>query len=205
MGMNRSVPFLLLMLMAMLLGGEVASTMHRANRRSEALTQLHAGRTARLVALEMGADLKVVNEKDPGAVVQISKQLVRGRKTVHLFTSRHCDVTKPAIEAVSAVACLKDDIAVRLFEIDRPDATHQDFDSPLAKQENIHVVPLLRIYGKDGRLIAEGTEAKHLIREWHAEEAGDSPGHNSIRDRFMNRGSMRRELERQRTQEPTMQ
>ena len=51
-------------------------------------------------------------------------------------------------------------------DINRPKHQGIDWKSPVAQQYGLRSVPHFKVYGPDGKLIAEDKEASRLVRGW---------------------------------------
>lgn len=115
-------------------------------------------------------DIETINEDNPGEALTLDRFIVRGKTTLFEYYSEHCQGSREMARVMDYLARAKADLAIRKVDIDRDGAAGIDFDSPLAEQHEIHVTPYFRIFGPDGRLLAEGDEAKGFVRNWYSEE-----------------------------------
>lgn len=114
-------------------------------------------------------DLKIANADNPGERLDLESVLVKGKTTVCEFYSNHCPPCQQMAPILEGIAAQHTEVAFRKINIDRASSGGIDFDSPLAEQHQVHSVPAFRIYDADGKLKAEGDEAKNQIREWHSQ------------------------------------
>ncbi|MBT9585856.1 thioredoxin family protein [bacterium] len=114
-------------------------------------------------------DLKVVNSDHPGERLEIESALAPGKITVCEFFSDQCPPCREMASALKKLAGLRPDLAIRKFNLDRPQHNGIDFESPLAVQFQIDTVPCFRIYDEHGKLTARGSEAKDQVRNWYTQ------------------------------------
>ena len=106
-----------------------------------------------------------VNEDNPGQQTNIKSSIVFGKYTIIEFTSPYCGACmqmKPLLEALPEK---RQDIVVRSFDVNRKEAMGVDFESPLAQQYEIHVLPSFKIFNDKGRQIADGSAARDQVRD----------------------------------------
>ena len=116
-----------------------------------------------------GPDLKIANSDHPGERLEIESALVPGKVTLCEFYSDQCPPCREMASALEKLAGLRPDLAIRKFNIDRPQHNGIDFDSPLAVQLQIDTVPCFRIYDEKGKLTAQGSQAKDQVRTWYTQ------------------------------------
>jgi len=101
-----------------------------------------------------------------GKKVKLSDYLVPGKTTVFDFYSTYCPVCmsiKPGIEKLHET---RDDLSIVLVNINRPGFKGIDWNSPVSKQFDLPSTPQLKVYGPDGKLVAEGKPAYTLVTGW---------------------------------------
>jgi Thiol:disulfide interchange protein len=98
-----------------------------------------------------------------GEEVNIADHAVPGKTTVFDFTSDYCPPCRRIAPLLDQLHASRDDIVVVKVDINRPDKKGIDWSSPVAKQYNIKSVPNFKIYGPDGKLQAEGQEAREIV------------------------------------------
>lgn len=101
-----------------------------------------------------------------GAKVDISAYLVPGKTTVFDFTSQYCPPCRAVAPLLEKLHETRDDIVVVKVDINRPTFKGIDWSSPVAKQYNLGSVPHFKVYGPDGKLVAEGKPASKLVYGW---------------------------------------
>ncbi len=101
-----------------------------------------------------------------GEQVQLSDYLVPGKITIFDFTSQFCPPCRAIAPHVEKLHLTRDDIAVVSVDINRPGVQGIDWKSPVAQQYNMHSIPHFKVFGPDGKLIAEGDKARALVTSW---------------------------------------
>jgi hypothetical protein len=112
-------------------------------------------------------DLQIVNAADPGAPVALSEYLVPGKITVAEYFSRRCRASRNMDGILKYLSRKRADLAIRQLDLDRPNATAIDLESPLAQQHGVRSTPFLRIYDRSGAMLFEGDEARIKVRAWY--------------------------------------
>lgn len=121
-------------------------------------------------AAAIQSDIAVVNPTTPGQKVELGEHVVKGKTTLFEFYSTHCSACKEMDPILKYLSRRRGGLAIRQVLIDRPSATDIDFDSPVAEQFRLQITPSFRVHDPSGALIAEGAEAKALVRTWYQEE-----------------------------------
>lgn len=107
-----------------------------------------------------------------GEEVKLADFLVPGKTTIFEFTSEYCPPCRAFAEPLLQLHRQRADIAVVKVDINRPDRHKIDWDSPAAQEFQLHSIPHFKIYGPDGKLIAEDSAdarpARTLITKWIA-------------------------------------
>lgn len=114
-----------------------------------------------------------------GQTVQLSDHLVPGKTVIFDFTSKYCGPCRRYDEPLHDLHAKRDDIVVVKVDINRPDVTRIDWQSPVARQFELRSIPQFKIYGPDGKLVAEDritvgadgkpnydTPARRMVDEW---------------------------------------
>jgi thiol-disulfide isomerase/thioredoxin len=118
----------------------------------------------------LAADTHVKGDKPAriamGEEVKLSDYLVPGKITIFDFTSQYCPPCRAIAPHVEKLHLTRDDIAVVSVDINRPDVKGIDWDSPVARQYEMHSIPHFKVFGPDGKLIAEGDKARALVTSW---------------------------------------
>lgn len=90
-----------------------------------------------------------------GEEVVLSAHLVPGKITVFDFTSKYCPPCQAYNQPLALLQAQRADIAVIKVDINRPGVRGIDWDSPVVRQYQLRSIPHFKVYGPDGRLIAE--------------------------------------------------
>lgn len=101
-----------------------------------------------------------------GQEVNLEDYLVTGKTTVFDFTSQYCPPCRTISPQLDKLHKDREDVAVVKVDINRPDVKGIDWSSPVAAQHKIKSVPNFKVYGPDGKLMAEGKEARQLVSSW---------------------------------------
>jgi thiol-disulfide isomerase/thioredoxin len=105
-----------------------------------------------------------------GAPVKLNDYLVPGKTVVFDFYSDYCGPCKVIAPKLEALHEKRADIIVVKVDINRPGVRGIDWKSPVAKQYGLNSIPHLKIYGPDGKLMAEdgekGAKARELVMGW---------------------------------------
>lgn len=113
------------------------------------------------------------NEKGPeplrishGEKVALADYLVPGKITIFDFTSNYCPPCRMIAPHLDKLHETRDDIAVVAVDINRPETKGIDWKSPVARQYDLHSIPHFKVYGADGKMMAEGDEARSIVFGW---------------------------------------
>ena len=105
-----------------------------------------------------------------GQEVKITDYLVPGKITVFDFTSEFCPPCRAIAPALEKMHGKRADIAVVAVDINRPDVKGIDWKSPVARQYNLNSIPHFKVFGPDGKLMAEDgpedAKARSMIVKW---------------------------------------
>lgn len=119
------------------------------------------------VSLAFAADARTKAEKPEkishGAEVKITDYLVPGKTMIFDFTSEYCPPCRAIAPKLDALHASRDDVAVVKVDINRPEHKGIDWKSPVAQQYGMQSIPYFKVYGPDGKLVAEGKEASKLV------------------------------------------
>jgi thiol-disulfide isomerase/thioredoxin len=99
-----------------------------------------------------------------GEPVNLADFLVPGKVTVFDFTSEYCPPCRGYAEPLLLLHQKRTDVAVVKVDINRSEVHRIDWDSPVAKQYGLHSIPHFKVYGPDGKLLAEDTTDARLAR-----------------------------------------
>lgn len=101
-----------------------------------------------------------------GEVINLADYLVAGKTTVVDFTSQFCPPCRSYDEPLNQLHARRADLAVVKVNINRPGLQKIDWKSPVAQQFKLGSLPHFKIYGPDGKLIAEGWKASRKVDKW---------------------------------------
>jgi thiol-disulfide isomerase/thioredoxin len=90
-----------------------------------------------------------------GATINLADHLVPGKTVVFDFTSKFCGPCRAYDQPLHELHAKRDDIVVVKVDINRRDVQGIDWGSPVARQFDLHSIPHFKVYGPDGRLLAE--------------------------------------------------
>ncbi|HEX2852161.1 MAG TPA: thioredoxin family protein [Opitutaceae bacterium] len=128
---------------------------------------------AALVAVLPSASAQDTHTKGPkpahiamGQRVVIADYVVPGKTTIFDFTSEYCPPCRAIAPKLDALHAKRDDIAVVKVDINRPGVKGIDWRSPVATQYKMQSIPNFKVFGPDGKLVAEGEKAGELVRSW---------------------------------------
>lgn len=103
-----------------------------------------------------------------GERVDLADYLVPGKTTVFDFTSEFCPPCRAYDPTLLALHQQRADVAVVKVDINRPGLKRIDWQSPVAQQYGMKSIPHFKVYGPDGKLIAEDRAARALVNQWIA-------------------------------------
>ena len=101
-----------------------------------------------------------------GAEVTITDYLVPGKTVIFDFTSEYCPPCRMVSPKLDKLHATREDIVVVKVDINRPEHKRIDWQSPVARQYALNSVPSFKVYGPDGKLVAEGKEASEMVYGW---------------------------------------
>ncbi len=112
-----------------------------------------------------------------GETVQLTDYLVPGKTVIFDFTSKYCPPCRFYDEPLHKLHTSRDDIVVVKVDINRPGITRIDWESPVAQQFKLQSIPQFKVYGPDGKLLAEDRisrevrdpAARKLVDGWIAQ------------------------------------
>lgn len=121
----------------------------------------------------VGSAFAASHEKGPeplkishGEEVALSDYMVTGKTTVFDFTSQYCPPCRAISPRLDELHKKRADVAVVKIDINRADVKGIDWQSPVAKQYKLRSIPNFKVYGPDGKLVAEGKEASEMVYKW---------------------------------------
>ncbi len=92
-----------------------------------------------------------------GQTVNLADYVVPGKTTIFDFTSKYCPPCQGYNGPLALLHSQRKDVAVVKVDINRPETKGIDWKSPVAQQYEMHSIPHFKIYGPDGKLVAEDT------------------------------------------------
>jgi thiol-disulfide isomerase/thioredoxin len=105
-----------------------------------------------------------------GAPVQLTDYLIPGKTTVFDFYSEYCGPCVQVAPALEKLHKTRDDIVVVKVDINRPGVRGIDWKSPVAQQYRLNSIPHFKVYGPEGKLMAEDrppqARARQLVLSW---------------------------------------
>lgn len=105
-----------------------------------------------------------------GQPVQITDYLVPGKTVVFDFYSDFCPPCVRVAPALDKLHAKRDDIVVVKVDINRPGTKGIDWQSHVAKQYGLRSIPHFKVYGPDGKLLAEdsaqSSKAREMVMAW---------------------------------------
>ena len=109
-----------------------------------------------------------------GEEINLTDYLVPGKTTVFDFTSEYCGPCRTYEEPLHNLHQKRADLAVVKVDINRPGTKRIDWQSPVAQQFQMHSIPHFKVFGPDGKLIAEdkptpgNSPARRMVDSWIA-------------------------------------
>ncbi len=105
-----------------------------------------------------------------GEKVNLADFLVPGKTTVFDFTSEFCPPCRGYEQPLLSLHQKRADVAVVKVDINRPGLKKIDWDSPVARQYGMHSIPHFKVYGPDGKMLAEDSAeerpARAMVDKW---------------------------------------
>lgn len=127
------------------------------------ITAEQKAEATRLSEVALGQeDIRVVAH---GEEVDLEKLLIPGKTNIVDFFSLYCGPCISFGAYVDKLTELREDIVLIKVDINRPGHKGIDWGSPTAQQFGLQSIPHLRVYGPDGKLQAEGQEARAWVTE----------------------------------------
>lgn len=101
-----------------------------------------------------------------GKEVNLADYLVPGKTTIFDFTSEYCPPCRAIAPHVEKLHEDRADIAVVSVDINRPGTKGIDWSSPVSRQYKLESIPHFKVYGPNGKLLAEGDAAQKMVTGW---------------------------------------
>ena len=118
-----------------------------------------------LTVPSLAQELKVLNSSSPGEIFEFKQYLERDTKNIVVFRSRHSSSCSELEEALVPLYRGRDDLVVRLVDVDRKGSTEIDWRSPLVRQFNLRTLPYVYIMDEQGTILSQGYQARKDILE----------------------------------------
>lgn len=134
--------------------------------RTVALVAFVAALTAGTASAEAGKKGATPDKISHGEKVEIKDYLVPGKITIFDFMSQYCPPCRQVAPLLEELHARRDDVAVVKIDINRPDVKGIDWKSPVARQYELESIPHFKVYGADGKLMAEGDAAAEMVFGW---------------------------------------
>jgi len=99
-----------------------------------------------------------------GQEVDILTHVVPGKTTIFDFTSEYCPPCRAIAPYLHKLHAERADIVVVEVDLNRPGVSGIDWASPVARQYGMNSIPAYKIYGPNGKLMADGDEASRQVR-----------------------------------------
>lgn len=105
-----------------------------------------------------------------GATVKLTDYLVPGKTVVFDFYSQYCGPCMQISPALEKLHAKRADIVVVKVDINRPNVKGIDWKSPVAQQFLLNSIPHFKVYGPNGKLLAEdgptSSRASDMVNGW---------------------------------------
>lgn len=105
-----------------------------------------------------------------GQPVKLTDFLVPGKTVVFDFYSDFCPPCVRLTPMLEKIHAKRPDIVVVKVDINRPGVKGIDWKSPVAAQFGLRSIPHFKVYGPDGKLVAEDTrdsaKAREMVMAW---------------------------------------
>ena len=105
-----------------------------------------------------------------GKPVSLSELCIPGKTMVFDFYSDYCGPCVQVAPALEKLHKSRDDIVVVKVDINRPGVKGIDWKSEVAQQYKLNSIPHFKVYGPDGKLLAEdkpgNAKARQMVMSW---------------------------------------
>lgn len=98
-----------------------------------------------------------------GAEIKTADYLVPGKTVVFDFYSEFCPPCRAIAPELEKLHAKNANVVVVKVDINRADVRGIDWKSPVARQYALESIPHFKIYGPDGKLVAEGDAAEEKV------------------------------------------
>jgi thiol-disulfide isomerase/thioredoxin len=106
-----------------------------------------------------------------GSAMSLQTLPVQGKTTLVDFYSPYCPPCMRLAPLLKKLGQKRTDLEIIELNINRPGVQGIDWQSPLAQQLGLQSIPQFLIFGPEGRLMAQGAEARQQVVDW-LREAG---------------------------------
>ncbi len=107
------------------------------------------------------------NSKTPGEAINLQQFLSKSAQTLLFVHSPHCGPCKRVEPKIKALAKAKAaDLKIVELLLDGPKDSGIGWDSPAAKQFDVHAVPAYLLYDRSGELLLKGDPAEVQVDKW---------------------------------------
>lgn len=101
-----------------------------------------------------------------GERVNLEDYLTPGKTTLVDFYSEYCGPCRQIAPYIEKLVQKREDLMAVKVDINRPETKGIDWKSPVAQQYGLQSIPHFKIYGPDGKLVAEGDAAYKQVMTW---------------------------------------
>jgi thiol-disulfide isomerase/thioredoxin len=101
-----------------------------------------------------------------GQEFNLADYTVPGKTTIFDFYSQFCPPCRAIAPLVKELHEARPDLAVVEVDINRPGLRSIDWQSPVAQEFQLDSIPHFKIFGPDGKKIAEGEDAQEMVLAW---------------------------------------
>ena len=105
-----------------------------------------------------------------GTPVKLTDYMIPGKTTVFDFYSDYCGPCVQVAPSLEKLHKTRDDIVVVKVDINRPGVKGIDWKSPVAQQYGLRSIPHFKVYGPNGKLLAEDSDpsakARRMVMGW---------------------------------------
>ncbi len=113
-----------------------------------------------------GGTVEEFNKGKEGEEINAASLPAQGTITLVDFSSQFCPPCRRMGILLEDLAKKRSDLVVRKLDVNRPGVMGIDWRSPLVQQFGLRGLPHFKIYGKDGKLMAEGESAFNTVLDW---------------------------------------
>jgi hypothetical protein len=108
----------------------------------------------------------VLNADKPGMQIDPRQYLVPGRYTIVVYYSPYDQTSANLQPRLAQLVQVRQDLAVRMVNVNRAEAQGVDWQSPVVLNEGIQELPYIQIYEPNMRLRAHGRPAYEQVVQW---------------------------------------